>query len=286
MNALTQRTLLIAAAAAGLVAASAGAHGARQTVTEDEQWERSYAFAAATAPRLRVRNVWGNVHVTSHGGDTIVVRAHEQRRAASERDLATLPEQLWLEVLELDDALELTVEGTHRKDDWWQRCKGCELHVDLEIQVPEDASVDVATVMDGTVRVSGVTGRVEAHNVNGDLDVTGVHRCGGFKTVNGELDVAFAAPPADDCEFATVNGDMTVFLPSDSQLDARFDLFNGDIRSDFEVDALPVAPKVEKASSGDGTRFKVSKDLGLRIGAGGPAFHFESINGDVHIRRR
>jgi len=253
--------------------------------TESDAWERAFDFPAGSAPRLFVRNVWGEVRVRGHDGDQIQVRVRETRKAADAETLARVTDSMWLETLELADGVELTVESPDRERRGRDRCRRCELHLDFEILVPFDARVDVATVMDGAVQVEGVRGPVRAHNVNGDVEAGGVQQCAGFETVNGELRVRFERAPAEDCAFETVNGDMTVDLPAGSDADVTLDLFNGRVRSDFEVTPLVTEPRVEKATAGRGTHYRVSQDMGLRLGAGGPRLHFESINGDVLLRR-
>ena len=64
------------------------------------------------------------------------------------------------------------------------------------------------------------------------------------------------------------------------------DLFNGGVRSEFDAESLATEARVEKTAAGHGTHYKITQPMGLRVGGGGPEFHFESINGDVHIRRQ
>ena len=51
----------------------------------------------------------------------------------------------------------------------------------------------------------------------------------------------------------------------------------------FEVDQLALPPKVERTDTGSGYHYRIEQPAGLRVGAGGPAFKYESLNGDIHI---
>ena len=65
--------------------------------------------------------------------------------------------------------------------------------------------------------------------------------------------------------------------------DAILDLGHGQIETEFEVDAMTVPVKVEKSRQQDYWRYRLRQSAGLRVGAGGPAFTFASLNGDVRI---
>jgi hypothetical protein len=255
-------------------------------VREDKQWEREFAFDRGVSPHVVVKNVWGEVRVTTHGGNQVVVKASESRRARDAEDLDRSRDLIYLDVIEGNDSLELIVDGIARDYNGRRpRCRDCELHVDFEIQVPVGASLDVGTVMNGAVHIADVAGPVAAHNVNGDVFALGMHACGHFETVNGEVEVSFAEAPAGKCRFETINGDMNVSLPGGAGADLALELGNGSIYSDFDVEPLDMPATISSEKAGSGTRYTISKAMGVRIGRGGPSFSFESINGDVAIQR-
>ena len=197
----------------GLVATPAFA------ASDSESWDKEFHFERGVVPKLYVRNVWGEVTVTTHRGNSIQLSVRQTRKARSQEALEELDRYLRLETVETEDGVEITLEDTDSDRRWWDRCRGCEFHADLEIRVPAEADVDVGTVMDGTVSVSDVRGQVHARNVNGDVELQGIHQCGEFETVNGELTVSFAELPVGVCQFETVNGDMVVRLPDDGGAD-------------------------------------------------------------------
>lgn len=252
-----------------------------EAVVERKNWQQSYPVTGAT-PKLVVQNIWGNVRVRQGRAGEIVVSAVETRSGQTTADFEKSRQQLWLETVASSEGVSLRVEHPDRIE---RRdvCEGCLLAYQFDIAVPPDALVDVHTVTDGRVDVSGVRGPVNAGNVNGAVVVSGVSECSNIESVNGTLEVTFSHAPSTNCNLKTINGAITVALPSGTGLDAILDLGHGQIESEFDVDAVAVPAKVEKSHEQDYWRYRVQQSAGLRVGAGGPTFTFASLNGDVRI---
>ncbi|HEY5807676.1 MAG TPA: hypothetical protein VIT67_06895 [Povalibacter sp.] len=250
-------------------------------VVERKSWQQSYPVMGAT-PELVVRNIWGNVRVRPGAAGVIVVSAVETRSARTVADFEKSREQLQLEVSASADGVSLLVDKPDR-DGRREVCQGCSLELQFDISVPPHALVDVRTITDGRVEVTGLRGPVSAGNVNGAVAVSGVTECSSIDSVNGSLDVTFARAPSGNCSLKTINGAITVGLPAGAGLDAILDLGHGQIETEFEVDAMTVPVKVEKNRQQDYWRYRLQQSAGLRVGAGGPAFTFASLNGDVRI---
>jgi len=255
-----------------------------EAVVEHRTWQQSYPVTVAT-PKLVVRNIWGNVKVRQGAAGAIVVAAVETRSARTAADFDKSREQLRLETVASADGVSLVVDQPNRADRM-DVCQGCSLEYQFDITVPADAIVDVRTVTDGRVDVTGVRGPVNAGNVNGAVTVSGVNDCSSIDSVNGTLEVMFARAPSANCVLTTINGAITVGLPAGAGLDAILDLGHGEIESEFDVDAMTLPVKVEKDRQQDYWHYRVRQSAGLRVGAGGgPTFTFASLNGDVRILR-
>ncbi|MDJ0653822.1 MAG: hypothetical protein QNJ40_06705 [Xanthomonadales bacterium] len=261
------------------------APAAALAVTEQRNWQREFSVTQPQ-PRLLVRNIWGPVSVVTGSADVIVVRAKEIRSAGSAGDLERSRQILTLQVDQDDRGVSLVLPKG--EDRWWSPLEGCDecrLYLALEIQVPAAADIDVATVMDGSISVAGVTGAVQLDNVNGDIDAAELVQCSRLQTVNGDVTVRFARQPRSDCSLETVNGDMQVGLPGSPDLTLAIVTGNGRIRSDFDARPVALEMTVDKQRIGDTNRYRVEQPAGLQIGSGGPRFQFKSINGDVEIFR-
>lgn len=140
--------------------------------------------------------------------------------------------------------------------------------------------------MDGDVVLHGTDGDFEIGNVNGDVTVTDVAGAGEARTVNGPLRVSFRRNPPRDCAFATVNGDVVVDFQPGLAAAVRYRTLNGEAWSDFPFTVEPrtLAAPVERREG----RWRTDRGWsdGIRIGQGGPELSFETINGDILLRRR
>ncbi len=259
---------------------AASSWGANRAVSETEQWDRE--FNLGKQPTLYLRNVYGTIEIVAHDADTILVAATETRRARRQEDLERARDKIFLAVTESDGLLELEVTGPERERRNWH-CRYCDLGVDYSIKVPRQTSLDIANVNEGEIRITGVTGLIDAHHVNDSIEIRQAHQCGAVNSVNGQIHIGFAKSPTDDCAIHTINGDMTIALPDQPNINLALNLHNGDVRSDFDVAPRATAAKVEQQRDGSGHRYRISRATGLQLGNGGAELSFDSINGSVRI---
>jgi len=251
-------------------------------VTEQKTWQETYAVSAA-APRLVVRNIWGNVTVRAGAAREITVTVDERRSAPTPELLEESKTRLKLDVEASGDGVSMIVENPNRTEQRTDVCRGCRLEYQFEIAVPPGTQLDVGTVTDGRVDIAGVRGLVKASNVNGPIAVRDVNECSAIESVNGSLDVEFARKPKQSCSIKTINGEITLGLPADAGLDAILSVAHGDIESDFNVEPIVLPVKLDKQARDDGFSYRIEQPAGVRLGAGGPTFTFASLNGDVRI---
>ena len=122
-------------------------------------------------------------------------------------------------------------------------------------------------------------------NVNGGIEMVDVQGAGQVQTVNGDIDASFAASPEAATEFKTVNGRVQVALPRDLSADLRMTTLNGGLYTDFESTALASHPATRE-QRGNRAVYRADRFASVRVGKGGPALTFETLNGDVQVRQR
>ena len=257
---------------------------ADEPVTEERTWTEVYPVTGAE-PWLVISNIWGNVTVTAGMAGQITATVHEVRTAPDQSRFERSHESIYLEVDADPDGVSMLVGGPDRYWRRFDRCRGCRVDYQFEIAVPPDTRVDVGTVTDGRVDISGIRGPVTASNVNGPIDLESLHDCELIENVNGRIDLHFANVPGGDCSIETVNGDITMGLPDGTGMDMAFDLFNGRMVSEMDVDPLAMPATVERMEADGRFRYRIEQPAGVRLGAGGPRFTFSSLNGDIRIRR-
>jgi hypothetical protein len=237
--------------------------------------------------RLVVDNVFGSIRVETHDVASVEFVATETIEARDDEARRRARDEVELRVDHTDDAVTLFVDGPFRcGDDCHCRPFGLRYVVryDFVVQVPRSTEVELSTVNDGNIDVSGIRGDYDVRNVNGRIRMTRVTGSGDAATVNGAIEVVFDRNPAGPSSFTTVNGRLdTVFRPGLSA-DLALKTGNGDILTDFDVRPLPSEAPRKREEDGT-TVIETSRWTGVRVANGGPRLTFETLNGDIFIRR-
>jgi hypothetical protein len=269
---------------AGLLISLTGSAQAAEYIKENTSWTDSFPVTASQ-PLLEIENIWGDIRIRPGKAGEIRVTVQEFRSAPDQDRFDKSKETLKLTTETDESGVHLFVGN--RNHYWHGRdiCRGCKVVYRFDVAVPPDTLLDVSTVNDGRIDVSGVSGKISAANVNGDIEVAGMRDCSEMNSVNGEVSLGFATPPVQNCEIETVNGDITLALPDHSGFDLAVDLFNGRLLTQLPVDALAIPASVEHVESNGRHQYRIEQKAGVRIGAGGPTFTVSSMNGDVRIQK-
>jgi len=258
-----------------------------------DEIRRDFRLSASGGSRLLVvDNVLGAVTVRAGSpGDAIrvVIRREASARRADRLDLAFTEVELAVE--ETTGRLELIQDGPFRchegrRGRWGRNCDwnpDYDLVWNWEIEVPADLDVEIGTVNDGDVQIDGVRGHVTAQNVNGAVALEGLAGELEAQTVNGPITAAWASAPTAPASLQTVNGEIEIRVPEGSGFEVSFDTLNGDLWSDLEVAAAPTRATASRGRSGS---YKLGRDSAVRVGAGGPRFDCQTVNGDILLRAR
>jgi hypothetical protein len=245
----------------------------------------------AAAGKIIVENVFGPVTVKAGSGKTVRLRADRSVRAESEGDLARGREEVHLDVSVDGNDVKITVDGPFRRADgsilFHDRDEeGYSFYYDLQIEAPGNTAVDLHTIDDGDIVVTGMTGDFNVENINGAVDLQGISGSGKAGTLNDRLNVSFDRNPARHCVFHSLNGEMRISFRSPLSADLRFKTFNGEVYSDFPVTYLPRKGLVETGSKRGKTFFQTDQWTSVRIGEGGPSIDLDGFNGDTVILKR
>ena len=263
-------------------ALTAAAGVAPADVVEERMLEESVPVAGA--PRVVVENVFGSIRVIAHDRASVDMAATETIRADTQADLERARAEMFLRTERDGDEIAFRVDDEDDHCDCrWRRWDDYVVEYDIEVRVPEGASLDLSTVNKGEILVEGVHGDFEVANVNGAVRLRGLRGAGSVTTVNGALDVTFDRAPTEATEFKTVNGRIEVAFPSDLSADLAFKTMRGEIWTDFDAEPLAVAPTSE--TTREGTRYVIRSDQRsmIRVGRGGPTHSFETLNGDIEV---
>jgi len=160
---------------------------------------------------------------------------------------------------------------------------------DLFIQVPVNASLELATVNNGNITVENVNGDIEVSNVNGAIIFSRIGGAAVAQTVNGDVTAAFSRLDGKKpLSLITLNGDIDITLPATAKADLKMKIDNhGEIYSDFE---LALQNKTEKTvedrrSHGGRYQIKIEKTMFGSINGGGQEITLKTFNGDILLRK-
>ena len=294
MNATWLLPIPVTLALAALHAVPAAAVGKSDDLT------RSYELAGGAGTSVLVDNVFGSVEVRAGETGKVTVAIHRTVTAHNEAEVEAGMREVTFEFLQpRPGRLELGQDGPFRCRGWQEernRGRGScvdwhdpdyEVSWNWTVTVPAGVDLEVRNVNGGDVAVTGVTGGVEAKNVNGSVRLEGVGGAIDAATVNGKLTAALATAPSADSSFRTVNGGIDLTLPESAGAEVGFKTLNGDLYTDFEVSALPQQLEPTSAAAEHGHHhYRVERASAVRIGSGGPRLDCQTVNGDIVVHAR
>lgn len=159
---------------------------------------------------------------------------------------------------------------------------------ELTVQTPVNTSLNVKTVNGGHVTIEGVNGEIEAQNNNGGVTIRNVAGTVVASSLNGSVTVAMTSVKSGSpMSFSTLNGNIDVTLPANVAAEFSMRTTHGEIYSDFDVQLKPpTAPVVEESGKNKG-KYHVKTDSTTigSVNGGGPGFKFQTLNGNIYIRK-
>jgi|SRR5688572_4514233 hypothetical protein len=254
----------------------------RADVVETRELEETIAVPANEPLVVIVKNIIGPIRVTGHDRNSVEMHATETVRGDLQADIERARAEMQLRTESEPGRVAIRVRpidenGGHRGWD------GYSLEYDIEVRVPRNATLEVATVNDGDVTVEGVNGAFELKNVNGAVRLVGAAGSGTINTVNGDVEATFARVPAEPLSFRTVNGELDVTFPATLSAELAFHTMQGDVFTDFDVESLSDPPEVRR----DRGRYvmNTNRASAFRVGTGGERHSFNTLNGDIFVRK-
>ena len=235
-------------------------------VTHEEVTERT--FQLGTTPSVVVDTVNGFIEVEGHDGPTVELHVRRHLSADSEEKAAAARTEERLEITQDGSTLDLYVNGPYRCQDRSINYRGShqygyESRFDFTLRVPTSTGLDLKTINHARINVRNTSGDFHLSVINGGIRMSGVTGSGAVRTINGDVEAANAPGFSGDFRVKT---------------------FNGEVLSDFPVTQLPARPPSQQSRHGMRV-FKTDGFTGLRIGAGGPEIEIDTLNGDIRILR-
>jgi hypothetical protein len=160
-------------------------------------------------------------------------------------------------------------------------------NVDFTVKVPFGMNLHISTVNDGIITVNNVSGNLHVNNVNEEIIIKNAKGTTFAHTVNGDVTVTYVTNPPEESSYYTINGNITVNYQSDLSADLQFKSMNGEFYTDFpKAELLPSSVTKVQEKKDNGTVYKLNTTTAVRFGKGGKTFKFETLNGNVYIKKQ
>ena len=263
-----------------------------------ESISRELVFAGPDASNvLMVRNVFGSVHVNGYPGNSVLIDVKKSIRADAQEDLEEGVEDIQLGILETGDTIILYVDSPwsvlkreKNRVNYYMDFKGSdigyEFNLDFTIKIPYGIKLNVSTINNGDVRIREPRSEVHAYNINGSVYLEDISDITRANTVNGVIEANYTKNPLGDCSYSTVNGDITLTFLPDLSADISYESMNGDMYTNFNnIERLAPRVKTEKKETDRGTVYRVELNPSVRIGDGDIQLKFNTLNGDMIIKK-
>lgn len=243
--------------------------GARHPSQQQGQFQWRGQLAAGKT--LWIRGVNGSIRaLPASGGEAEVTAVKHARRSD--------PDEVEIQVIPSGDGVTIcALYPASRRSRGPNEClPGGEGHnntnnndVEVDFTVHLPTGVDfVAKTVQGDVTAESLGANVEAHTVNGDVDVS-TRGYAEATTVNGSIRAAMGRGDwTGGMEFNTVNGGITVTLPPGFGASVEAKTVNGGLESDFP---LTVQGRFSRRS------FRGT------IGDGGRDLRLSTVNGNIRL---
>lgn len=245
---------------------------------------------------LVIDNINGYIKVEAHSSNTVELEADQRITSDSQSGLEQGKKEVKIAMEEHGDTIVIYIDCPYitrkrnGKNSWWNWNHDNEpdyyFKHDFRVKAPANINLSACTVNKGFVKIKGIhANELRAQNVNGDVfleDVTGKTRAG---TVNGSVEVSYKDNPPMDSKYSTVNGDITIHYRKDLSANLEFKSMHGEFFTDFDVSGyLPTKVSKEQGKSGN-IRFVVNKYTGVKVGKGDKSYKFETLNGDIYVKK-
>jgi DUF4097 and DUF4098 domain-containing protein YvlB len=201
----------------------------------------------------------GGVQVKGWDQNQILVRARVQTGATTQGEADQLAQQVQIET----GGAKIFASGPeNRRDAHWD--------VGYEVFVPRRSDLSLDTHNGGIV-ISDVNGRIDFNALNGGVVLKRVGGNVHGATTNGGLVVELAGDRWDGetLDVKTTNGGITMSVPDNYSAHLETGTVNGGISVDFPVTV----------------QGKITKELAVNLGSGGPTVRAVTTNGGIRIRR-
>ena len=247
-----------------------------------------------TGSTLFIYNISGFIRVEGYAGNKVILEMDKTISADDDKTLEKGKKEFRLAFDQKSDTVIAYIAEPYdsRPHRNWNHNDDREeveynYNVDFTVKVPFGMNLHISTVNDGIISVNNVSGVLHVSNVNAEILITNAKGTTYAHTVNGDVSVSYLTNPSEESSYYTINGNIKVTYQRDLSADLRFKSMNGDFYTDFpDAQLLPATVTRVEEKKERGLVYKLNAFMAVRFGKGGKTFKFETLNGNVYIKKQ
>ncbi|HVW95537.1 MAG TPA: hypothetical protein VHA56_06185 [Mucilaginibacter sp.] len=243
---------------------------------------------------VTICNLDGPLTVEGYAGDKVMIEIDETITADNTQALEEGKRDLRLGFDQQGDSLTVYTAfpyDTRPRHGWRNYGDERRIYYNVKliykVKVPNGVDLYASTVNNGDIIVKNVYGTLSVNNVNGGISIANAKGTTRAHTINGPLTVNYLRNPPEASSYYTLNGELNVTFMPDLAADVEFKSMNGEFFTDFpNAEVLPSRVSITQAKGNKGTVYKLNQASDVRFGAGGKKFRFETLNGNIYIKKQ
>ena len=259
-----------------------------------EQIKKEFAAPNPSAEVLAIYNLNGSIRVEGYSGDKVLVDIDKHLSADDSDGLELGKHEFQLGYDQHGDSIIIYIAEPfdtrpewRRNERWGWRDHNYDFNLDFVVRVPFGMNLHVSTVNHGDMFVQDVTGKLSVHNVNGPVTIKNAKGATSARTINGNLTVDYVTAPAGPSDYYTLNGRLEVTYPANLSAVCQYKSMNGAFFTDFDnAEPLPVTVIKNETHRASSTVYKLNIAKRVQIGNGGNLFKFETMNGNIYVKKQ
>ncbi|AWX45072.1 hypothetical protein HME9304_02081 [Flagellimonas maritima] len=258
----------------------------------EERIKEEVPLSNVTKNRLVIKNVFGSIAVEGYSGDNILIEVEKIISANTSKDLDLGKKELNLKIVKEQnlvilhpDAPYIEFDKKNLRYNWCNKNEEppYEHQLNFKIKVPKSIQIDVSTVNDGEIFVENTNGNsIKVENINGGITLNNITGKTDVNCINGAVNISYKNNPEKASKYYSLNGDINISYQKALSANISFKSMNGELFTDFDINKQFMKTNKE---TGDRAKYKYEAKPVVQIGSGQVDFDFETLNGNVFIKK-
>lgn len=245
--------------------------------------------------QLVVKNIFGSIEVEGYEGNTIKLEVEKTITADDPKNVELGKNEISLGIKQEGNTIALYADAPYIEyKDGNLRYINCgqnndipyDYNLSFKLKIPKHLNIDVSTINNGEILVKNTKGNyVKANNINGGIILDNITGQTDVHAINGEVSISYANNPTEPSKYYSLNGDINITYQKDLSADIIFKSMNGELFTDFEIEKQYAKTSKNRTDKKNGVKYKYESKPVVQIGKGGMVFNFETLNGNVIVKK-